>query len=44
LYNGQRVAKLNQSMLKLNILRHSYLDVIKLENHDPTGGCLSNNH
>jgi hypothetical protein len=28
----------------VNRLRHSYLNVMKLENYSPTGECLKNNH
>ncbi len=28
----------------VNRLRHSYLNVMKLENYGPTGECLNNNH
>jgi hypothetical protein len=31
-------------MLKVNKLRHSYLNVMKLGNYGPTGECLNNNH
>jgi hypothetical protein len=49
--NGQRAAKLNQMSLGhakgkkiVNRLRHSYLNVMKLENCGPTVECLKNNH
>jgi len=28
----------------VNRLRHSYLNVLKLENYGPKGECLNNNH
>ncbi len=28
----------------VNTLRHSYLNVMKLENYGSTGECLNNNH
>ncbi len=28
----------------VNRLRHSYLNVMKLENYGPTGECLNDNH
>jgi len=31
-------------MLKVHKLRHSSLNVTKLENYGPTGECLNNNH
>ncbi len=46
--NGQQAAKLNLvcplGMVKVNKLRHSYVNVMKLENYGPTGECLNNNH
>ncbi len=31
-------------MLKVNKLKHSYVNVIKLENYGPTAECLNKNH
>ncbi len=31
-------------MLKVNNLRHSYLNVMKLGNYGPKGECLNDNH
>ncbi len=31
-------------MLKVNKMKHSYLNVMKFENYGLTGECLNNNH
>ncbi len=41
---GKAKCRCRLGMLKLNKLRHNYLNVMKLENYGPTGECLNNNH
>ena len=41
---GKDKSRCHLGMLKGNKLRHTYLNVMKLENYDPTGECLNNNH
>jgi hypothetical protein len=41
---GKAKSGCHLGMLKVNKLRHSYLNVMKLENYGPTGGCLNDNH
>ncbi len=41
---GKAKSRCNLSMLKVNRLRHSYPNVMKLENYGPTRECLNNNH
>jgi hypothetical protein len=41
---GKAKSRGHLAMLKINKLRHSYLNAMKLENYGPTGECLNNNH
>jgi hypothetical protein len=41
---GKAKSRCHLGMLKANKLRHSYLNVMKLENYGTTGECLNNNN
>ncbi len=41
---GKARSSCHLSILKVNNLRHSYLNAMKLENYGPTGECLNSNH
>jgi len=41
---GKAKSRCHFGMPKVNTLRHSYLNVMKLENYGFTGECLNNNH
>ncbi len=41
---GKSNYRYHLGMLKVNKLRQSYLNVMKLENYGFTGECLNNNH
>ncbi len=40
---GKAKSRCRLGMLKVNQLRHSYLNVMKFENYGPTVECLHNN-
>ena len=40
---GKAKSRCHLGMLKVNKLKHSHLNVMKLENYGPTGECLNNN-
>ncbi len=42
--SGKAKSRCHLGMLKVNKLRQSYLNVMKLENYGPKGECLNNNH
>ncbi len=41
---GKAKSRCRLGMLNTNKLRHSYFNVVKLENYGPAGECLSKNH
>jgi hypothetical protein len=41
---GKAKSRCRLGILKGNKLRQRYLDVMKLEDHGPTGECLNDNH
>ncbi len=41
---GKAKSRCCLGMLKVNTLRHSYLNVMKLESYSTTGECLNSNH